>query len=750
MISEYELGSILAGRKRAEGGVHHIDSAIILGEAVEDSSNGKVRVVPYGDVFNPDGDNTVTMTTSPSVKAGDTVQISLVGGVSKRPMVVAVGGSGDRLRSTADAASQAAAQAASAVSQVQQDIADFKSGADVDYAIYEYVDDEVGELSTTVSATYLSKTEAQTTYATQSQLTQTAESIEASVSQDYVSKSNAQTTYATKSELNVGLEGIELEVAQNYATKDEAATTGEGSGESVEVASGSKLRSLTVEGKSVQDGTPAPDAPVPIQVVDGANLFPSAYYRATYTSNGITVTNNEDGTFTLNGTATAATDLYLTSQNIPASDLPIIANKEYRLLGMPSNNGAAQTSVRLTARVRKADESGNAVYPNDYGLSATFTTTVACYVQAIYVNVASGTTLTNLVVKPQVSQSSVTDYVPYGSLGLAVTKDGTTTVTPIPLQGNVLASLPDGTKDVLMVDASGHVTVQRNVGYAVLNGSETWNKSSYVFYTYALSGLKSNGAAPNAYNSAFRAGYINAASGTAYLGMFDLFSAANPYLRVSTDAYADTTAFKAWLATVPMQVVYPLATPTTIDLGYIAMPELADGCTVQILASLTPTFGASWYTENGAALADFATKSELTVGLDRITAEVSQTYAVESKMQAALDSLSESFNGTMTAQGLEMSSRLQVIQSQLDGHEEVVQDVTKSFSFSQNGLVIGASNSQMRAILDNDALRFQSGGTDVLVLDATSSTAAAERMSVGKYQWRSLDNGDSMALVYTG
>ena len=69
---------------------------------------------------------------------------------------------------------------------------------------------------------------------------------------------------------------------------------------------------------------------------------------------------------------------------------------------------------------RKVLESGNAVYPNDYGLSATFTTTMACYVQAIYVNVTSGTTLTNLIVKPQIAKSSVTEYVPYGSIGVQV------------------------------------------------------------------------------------------------------------------------------------------------------------------------------------------------------------------------------------------------------------------------------------------------------------------------------------------
>lgn len=96
MISEYELANIITGATRAEGGVARKSSATILGKAVEDSENGMVRVVPEGDVFAPDGDNTIVIPTSPSVRAGDTVQIGLVGGVSKRPMVVAAGGEGDR------------------------------------------------------------------------------------------------------------------------------------------------------------------------------------------------------------------------------------------------------------------------------------------------------------------------------------------------------------------------------------------------------------------------------------------------------------------------------------------------------------------------------------------------------------------------------------------------------------------------------------------------------------------------------
>ena len=69
---------------------------------------------------------------------------------------------------------------------------------------------------------------------------------------------------------------------------------------------------LNMYGKSTQDGTPTPDAPVDIVSVGdsgsvdvtacGKNLLNATLQ--TITMNGVTITNNDDGTYTLNGTAT--------------------------------------------------------------------------------------------------------------------------------------------------------------------------------------------------------------------------------------------------------------------------------------------------------------------------------------------------------------------------------------------------------------------------------------------------------------
>lgn len=84
------------------------------------------------------------------------------------------------------------------------------------------------------------------------------------------------------------------------------------------------LSGLVVYGKSTQDGTPTPDAPVPIVSVGedgvtdvgvyGANLIRFPYHSQNNTSQGITWTINEDGSVTANGTATANSYFALTNK----------------------------------------------------------------------------------------------------------------------------------------------------------------------------------------------------------------------------------------------------------------------------------------------------------------------------------------------------------------------------------------------------------------------------------------------------
>ncbi len=88
------------------------------------------------------------------------------------------------------------------------------------------------------------------------------------------------------------------------------------------------LRGLKLYGKSTQDGIPAVDAPVDIVSagdggtievrITGKNMIPYPYVDTTKTANGVTFTDNGDGSVTVKGTATAAVYFALSKVNYGA------------------------------------------------------------------------------------------------------------------------------------------------------------------------------------------------------------------------------------------------------------------------------------------------------------------------------------------------------------------------------------------------------------------------------------------------
>lgn len=85
------------------------------------------------------------------------------------------------------------------------------------------------------------------------------------------------------------------------------------------------FRSLNIYGKTTQNGTPTPDAPVGLVsvgdkgnvklVVSGRNLLPYPFYQTTLTLNGVTYTDNKDGTLFISGTTTNPSSFWFTGYN---------------------------------------------------------------------------------------------------------------------------------------------------------------------------------------------------------------------------------------------------------------------------------------------------------------------------------------------------------------------------------------------------------------------------------------------------
>jgi len=148
--------------------------------------------------------------------------------------------------------------------------------------------------------------------------------------------------------------------------------------------------------------------------------------------------------------------------------------------------------------------------------------------------------------------------VPYGHVGLWAkrTSDATQqSVTPIPLQGHALRSLPDGTRDEVTVDEYGHATLIQRVACAELDANWTAYSGRYRrnISEYGV------GAPTGGYDNTRCTAYASTATTSS--------SQPADSVRLSADG------MYAWLGAnstlVESTLLYPLATPVTIDLGTV-------------------------------------------------------------------------------------------------------------------------------------------------------------------------------------
>ena len=142
------------------------------------------------------------------------------------------------------------------------------------------------------------------------------------------------------------------------------------------------------------------------------NLIPYPYANTTKTVNGVTFTDNGDGSITVNGTATANATFYIktTDKNFKPSSTTLYIS------GCPA--GGSLSTYRMTVSAFKQTESDYTyvVGASDIGNGALLNLTNKDYSQLeLSINIFSGTTVNNLVFKPMLEiGNTATDYEPYG------------------------------------------------------------------------------------------------------------------------------------------------------------------------------------------------------------------------------------------------------------------------------------------------------------------------------------------------
>ena len=305
------------------------------------------------------------------------------------------------------------------------------------------------------------------------------------------------------------------------------------------------------------------------------------------TNNGVTWKGTPDGWVYASGTATATSY----AQAAPTQDTLSYGFIAYCEPGTYTAHG---DGVPFNVFSMDATATGTALrtYSAD---SYTFTLTEARYIQ-LGLRVASGTVTNKTYHVQLVKGSAARPYTPYSNV-----------VVPVDLNGNFLASLPDGTKDELTVDGAGAVTLTKRVGKRVFDGlTETWYTYNFShgagFYaTPAISDMYAHGGnmLQKAICSAF---VIVAGANTLYDGM--MYFDNSKYASLINSNCATVDAMKSWLMSNNVEVYYQLATPQTITLDPITMPEISSGGEVSVVASVTPTITASLWAEGAKEVSD--------------------------------------------------------------------------------------------------------------------------------------------------
>ena len=307
-----------------------------------------------------------------------------------------------------------------------------------------------------------------------------------------------------------------------------------------------------------------------VEVVQaGKNFIP--FRNVSTTHNGVSIDVKSDGSIDFSGTATARAQLKFPSTFVlPAGT--------YTLSG--ARDGIANMFIGYS-------ENGVAKYVEPYYSNGVVSFSLKNAVVARFVADVRIAGAVNCTLRPQLELGSVaTDYEP-----------PSVSSTAIPLLGNELRSLPDGTRDELHIDADGEVTLTKRMGHVELDGSQSFSWQSDASSSYWES---DDIARMNDYSQSMLCdrlpvkahGYSEKdlpQSITGYRAPITTYPGQN-WVYVRTPNATDATQVKTWLTSNPTLLLYQLAKPQTISLGKVDLPALP-GPTANVWAVATDGHG---------------------------------------------------------------------------------------------------------------------------------------------------------------
>lgn len=318
---------------------------------------------------------------------------------------------------------------------------------------------------------------------------------------------------------------------------------------------------ILIKGQTSQNGEPTPSSPVDVNVVSGSNIVNTSSKNLfepkmiTTTKNGITCINNWDGTFTLNGTATADADFRLDQNTSIGQDNFKNYNGTYTLSCNELING-----MELVIMQNQTWQIPLRMKNNNTPVTATFNKD-NCF---IYIWVASGKTLNNLTIRPQLEKNSTaTTYEPHQGKEL-------------PLDLDTIELCKIGNYQDYFYKSGSKWYLHKGVGKYTLDGTnnaiiaKSGTTNNNLFISSVISDIlmpANNDTSINLYCSHFIGGktanylYLNNALGIAVRATKDLL------IGVTLENTNNTVELiNTWLSTNNVITYYPLATATDTEI----------------------------------------------------------------------------------------------------------------------------------------------------------------------------------------
>ena len=265
-------------------------------------------------------------------------------------------------------------------------------------------------------------------------------------------------------------------------------------------------------------------------------------------------------------------------------------NTSYSVTGKPSS------TYNDTIRVGWYDETKSFISRTVASSPSGATVTSPSDARYFRLSYGNSTLASNTISDVQFEKGVATSYEPHHL-----------STTPIPLPSKGWAGAVGSYADKLSVDSAGRWEWENECAETVFDGSsdENWNTSGtntsgiYRLCTNALTSTMLKPASASVVHDLLCSMFTKKSADNVYLRNEGISATSDGYVYIYSEDNQVPADWKVFLASNPMELFYPLATPTT-EHGYIDLPAIPDGATVSIPE--LEDVGVGWFVPGASEL----------------------------------------------------------------------------------------------------------------------------------------------------